>query len=145
MKKSIYKIEKATRTIYAAIEIGKDGKPNLKGRMESVNFDVDYRGGLKVIRGVGDVDVSEDDNISIFSVDDLDFIPVEASPRFCDDGQLVIPEKFYDIFENKYLKYKTKYVLWDGVVEKVEFDKIVTIDGKAAMIDYTCHFYNIVK
>ena len=58
----------------------------------------------------------------IMYVKNKDFIPVTGwFGMSCDDGQLIVQEQYQKIFENRYLKYKCKYILWNDVVEKVRF------------------------
>ena len=56
-----------------------------------------------------------------------EFIPVKSKLKDCEfEDTLLIDDVYKEIFENEYLKYKNKYVLYDCVVEKVKFLTTVT-------------------
>lgn len=143
-RKSLFKVE--GKNLYVSMEVDKQGNPNLNGQIERINFDVDSRGGLKVVRGFesNNITISENDKISMIYTEDVEFIPVQAYDHFGIDGQLRVPKEFYEIFENSYLKNKYKYVLWDGVVEKVEFYQVCDYESHATNMDYTYYLYKIV-
>lgn len=114
-----------------------------KEKAQKINFDVDARGGLKIIF-LEEVDLNCN-GISkklVFSNVTENFIPIELYKRGYGSEEFLVPEKFYTIFENQYLKTKEKYGLYDGVVEKVVFSRIENIEGKN-MIDYTYYLYNL--
>lgn len=91
--------------------------------VEKVNFDINPRGGLSIIRlGVTvpaqSIFMTEKNRVFDFLNDD-DFIPVFAKDSE-DIDFVYIPEKIDKIYTNKYLNKKEKYILWDQVVVKVQ-------------------------
>lgn len=94
--------------------------------LEKVNFDINPRGGLSIIRlgiTIPANDIFMTDDNRVFScLDDDDFIPVFAKDSNNNDF-VYIPEYIDDIYKNKYLSKKDKYVLWDQVVIKIKEHK----------------------
>ena len=91
--------------------------------LEKVNFDINPRGGLSIIR-IGPIisanNVFMTQKNRIFShLNDDDFIPIFAKDSN-DTDFIYIPEYIDKIFTNKYLYKKDKYVLWDQVVVKIQ-------------------------
>ena len=137
----IYEIEEnKTPRYYVAVRKTIFGKE----KAQKINFDVDTRGGLKIIF-LEDVDLNCNgiNKTLVFSNVTENFIPISLYKMSYSNGEFLVPEKFYTILENQYLKTKTKYALYDGVVEKVVFSRIQNIEGKN-MIDYTYHLYSLV-
>lgn len=97
-------------------------KDDDKAPVWKINLDVDKRGGLKIIYIEETTRKKIKDLEPIMYVKNKDFIPVTGwFGMSCDDGQLIVQEQYQKIFENRYLKYKCKYILWNDVVEKVRF------------------------
>ncbi len=97
--------------------IAKDLKKNT---LHVCNFDVDTNGGLKLVLLDNTVNTTTIDKVEPILENVTNFIPVNAyQVTLLKDNELYVPRVFYDIFTNKYLKNKEKYVLWDGVVQKV--------------------------
>ena len=90
--------------------------------VEKVNFDINPRGGLSIIRlGVTvpaqSIFMTEKNRVFSYLNDD-DFIPVFAKDS--DDRDYVYISNHIDkIYKNKYLHKKDKYVLWNQVIVKV--------------------------
>lgn len=117
-----------------------------KESIKKINFDIDTRGGLKIVKLDTYVSSLPKNAILILKGVSKDgFIPVTASPYFHDNEKLNIMEnEIYEIFENKYLKHKVKYVIWDGVIQKVKFshnEDRLGIDRDTIGIN---HFYSFV-
>lgn len=106
------------------------------------NFDVDKRGGLKLVFLNKKYEVKEipkDKNHILYNVGE--FIPV--SVYWHEDGMVKLSHLDYainDILNNKYLKYKNKYVLLNGVVEKVKYSHYISED-----IYFVYHIYKILQ
>lgn len=136
----VYEIEEyKTPTYYVAL------KKNIFGKEKTIkiNFDVDTRGGLKIIP-LEEVDLNCNGITRklIFSNIKGNFIPVNIYKRGYGSEEMEVPEKIHRIFENRYLKTKPKYGLYDGVPEKIVFSRIEKIEGRNA-IDYTNCLYNL--
>ncbi len=58
------------------------------------------------------------------------------------NGTVSIDEVYKEIFENKYLKYKSKYVLYDLVIEKVKYSVPVTMISPVE--NKTYYIYDII-
>ena len=104
-------------------------RKNILGKeiAEEINFDIDPKGGLKIIHLGKEFDLHVQNGIRktlLFDNVKRDFIPIEAYPSFMSEDKLTISKKFYDILENGYLKYKEKYFIVNGVILKTKFDRI---------------------
>lgn len=98
-----------------------------KVKAELINFDIDSRGGLKIIHLGKKYNFHIMNAIKTLLFNNIkgDFIPIDTVPLDeLKNDTLTISKKFYDILENKYLKYKEKYFLVDGVILKTKFDKV---------------------
>lgn len=92
--------------------------------LHELNFDTDPRGGLRMVFG-DKVDLGLIDNMAPIFQNVGTFIPIYAweSPVL-GAGYLVIGELHHFILQNKYLKHKAKYVLYDGIVERIKYFKV---------------------
>ena len=117
-----------------------------KESIKKINFDIDTRGGLKIVELNTYVSsLPENAQLILKGVSKDGFIPVTASPYMHDNEKLNIwDDEIYEIFENRYLKHKVKYVIWDGVVEKVKFshnEDRLYVDKSTIGIN---HFYSFI-
>ncbi|MBO5476442.1 MAG: hypothetical protein J6A15_01645 [Clostridia bacterium] len=136
----IYEVEEyKTPRYYVAVRKTIFGKE----KAQKINFDVDTRGGLKIIF-LEDVDLKCNgiEKKLLFSDVKNNFIPIEIYKRGYGSDKFVVNEKFYNILENPYLKRKSKYALFDGVVEQIVFSRVECIEGKN-MIDYDFYLYDL--
>lgn len=101
------------------------------------NFDIDKRGGLKLVlfnsencafeQPSRELQYIIDNNINyrLIMSDVKEFIPILAfkrGPSFrYQEGNKIYLNCPNEILNNDYLKYKDKYAIWNGVVEKVKF------------------------
>lgn len=113
-------------------------------KIERINFDVDTRGGLKLIQLNEKVNELPENATLLLTNLSSDFIPVYARQDvYSDKNQLSISDPYKDIFENEYLKHKEKYVLWDGVVMRVTFVQTYSVDNHYGD-DYNVNAYKIL-
>lgn len=111
-----------------------------------VNLDIDTNGCLYVIfineyltindlKYIGTVFVNVKNNI----------IPVIATQNsFIGQNELCIDQKTHDVFQNKYLIYKQKYALWDGIIEKIQFSRTLHIKNQNGFTG-DIQVYTIIK
>ena len=98
---------------------------NANGKCCKINFDTDKRGGLKIVF-LEETDSSSFKTLKVLFENVNDFIKVNAYKSFlAKEDELCVNREIYNIMTNKYLKSKPKYVVWDGVVEKVYGGRIV--------------------
>lgn len=134
-------------------QYSKNNKPKEDIFIRKCNFDIDSRGGLKLIfldDEVCDVGcylsllriIENDIDYTLLMSDVKEFIPIFAyqelparlkMKHLKEDNIYLgadffhsarIKDPLYMVLYNKYLKYKDKYVIWNGVVEKVKFSHI---------------------
>lgn len=118
----------------------KNNKPKDDIYIRKCNFDIDKRGGLKLVLFNSKICAFEQSSMSLHYIIDnnikyklimsdvKEFIPVLAfkkAPAYKYlDGNKVYLECPSDILNNNYLIYKNKYAIWNGVVQKVKFSHI---------------------
>lgn len=122
-------------------------KKNIFGKeiAQKINFDIDSRGGLKIVFSNMflslDIKLKSTMHILFESVEG-NFIPVPAYPDgvYTTDGKtLMVSKEFYEIFENRYLRHKNKFVLYDGVIQEVKFSQVY----EHPKLNYTYYYYTI--
>lgn len=115
-----------------------------KEEAEKISFDIDKRGGIKIIHLNENFDLNVQGGIKkvlIFENIFDDFIPIKTyKSNHLDDNILSIEDKFYDILENTMLKYKYKYFFNNGIVLKCKFKEVYN----HPYYDYTYYNYEIV-
>ena len=114
-----------------------------KEKAEKINFDIDKRGGIKIVHLNEEFCLNEVGVVKTLIFKDItkDFIPIKSyqSNHLCDD-MLCIEEKFFDILENTNLKYKYKYFLNNGIVLKCKFKEMYD----HPYYDYSYFCYKII-
>ena len=125
----------------------KDNKPKEDIYIRRCNFDIDSRGGLRLFllnNQMGDYLISLqmiiDNDIKYTLMSGVkEFIPIFAykelrtrpNMKYQEENNVYLGADFfhsssiesplYMVLYNKYLKYKDKYAIFDGVVEKIKF------------------------
>ncbi len=130
-------------------EYTKDSKLKEDIKIRKCNFDIDKRGGLKLFLLDDDDNYYSNNYISLQYIIDNDikytsfmlgvkeFIPIYVCKgvpkylRYQEENKIYLLADFYSsssienpiymALYNEYLRYKNKYVIWDGVVEKIKF------------------------
>ena len=119
-----------------------------KEKIEMVNFDVDTRGGIKLVKLNLTVQKLPENATLLLSNVTSDFTPVSVSndEDFKDIPDLVFADRdaVFSILENKYLRHKAKYVSWDGVIVRVKFVKNVARLNRDYDVIGTTHHYQLV-
>ncbi len=94
-----------------------------KSGFEIANFDIDIRGGLKIVHSGIIVDknsVNLKDTNPLFT-NAQDFIPVEVYKSIClkDTQYGLYSREAHSVLSNEYLKHKKQYVLLNGTIQEV--------------------------
>lgn len=114
-------------------------------KIERINFDVDARGGIKIVR-INETVKKLPESATLFLTNiTSDFISVNVvnDELFKDTPDLVFDDRdeIFSILENKYLVHKAKYVSWDGVIVRVKFTKnVAKLDRDYGDIGTTHHY-----
>lgn len=126
----------------------KDSKLKENIKINKCNFDIDKRGGLKLVLLDNYVDlqyiIDNDIDYEIFIENTKEFVPISAFKE--NENMLTMwriggyltdfSTKHYMLLDNEYLKYKSKYVLWDGVVQKVKFSHFIVYSFDSSVCEY---------
>lgn len=119
-----------------------DVKKASKMEIRECNFDLDKRGGLKLILLNKTYNIKEIPKEKTHILSNVEkFIPINVF--WHEEGMVKLSHFDYaikDILENEYLKYKNKYVLLNGVVQKVKYSHYIIEDT------YFLHYiYEIIQ
>ena len=115
-------------------------KHSRKKIFKRCTFKISQKGGLNLVISPDKLDLNNVNTIKPILENVYDFIPINGYtiPLFSED-EVYIPQVFYNILENDYLKDKEKYILCDGIPKKIRNGYIY----KEYKFGYECPIYKI--